>query len=112
MHNALNTAHADWNARRVYLITSRDGGVLFDLDNDEFLKLDPIAAEMWTLLSEGQTESAVAEMIAQECAVAPQRVAEDLRKLLRAAAERDITPECVQFKKEAHSENVAARHAA
>jgi hypothetical protein len=97
--------------RRVYLITSKDGGVLFDLDHDEFLRLDPVAAEMWTQISEGKVESAVAENIAQQCNVDPTRVGADLKKFLFAAAERGIVPGCVQWKHAQRSpQPTAQRH--
>ncbi len=89
-----------WNARSVYLITSKDGGVLFDLDRDEFFKLDPIATKMWTLITGGSDEEDIAGIIAQECGVDRQRVAGDLANLLRSATVLGMTPDCVQHKRE------------
>src|SRR5713101_7705138 len=89
--------HIDRNARCVYLITSKDGGVLFDLDNDEFLKLDPIASNMWTLLTTGKSKSEVVATLSRLCDVDPSRVATDLEILLQSAAQRGITPQCVQM---------------
>jgi len=80
----------------VYLITSKDEGILFDLDNDEFLKLDPIATRMWTLLSAGKSREEAASVIAQECEVDMERVLGDLQNLLASAASRDIRPEYVR----------------
>jgi hypothetical protein len=91
-------SHADLDRRSVYLITSQDGGAFFDLDNDEFLTLNPVAARMWTLICAGNTESEVVQIIAKECGVDQEPVAEDLRNLLRNAAERGIVPGCVQHR--------------
>lgn len=88
---------ADRNGRSVYLITSRDGGVLFDLDNDEFLKLDPIASNMWALLSVGRSKSEVVTTLSKLCDIDSVRVAKDLESLLQSAEKRQITPECVQI---------------
>jgi hypothetical protein len=99
---SLRSSQIDWNKRCVYLITSADGAVLFDLDRDEFLKLDPVATEIWALLSEGHTDSQVAEIIAGRYGVETNRVTEDLNRLLQAAAERDITPESVQQRNNSH----------
>jgi len=95
--------HIDWNERCVYLITSSDGGVLFDLDHDEFLKLDPIATEMWTLLSAGKREAEVVEHIAGRYSADQNRVALDLKNFVQSAAARGITPGCVHLKNETRS---------
>jgi hypothetical protein len=87
----------DRNARCVYLITSKDGGVLFDLDNDEFWKLDPIASNMWSLLCAGKSESDIVTTLSTLCDVDPGRVAKDLESLLQSAEKRKITPEYVQI---------------
>jgi len=97
-----NNLH-DFSGRSLYLITSHDGGILFDLDNDEFLKLDPIAAEMWTLLIDDETQADVADDISSKCGVESRLVADDLRNMLQAAAERGITPKCVEHKREKQS---------
>ncbi len=89
--------YLDRNVRCVYLITSRDGGVLFDLDNDEFLKLDSIGSTMWTLLSAHKSKTEVVETLSTQCNVDPKRVANDLERFLESAAERGITPECVKI---------------
>jgi hypothetical protein len=98
------------NARSVYLITSKDGGVLFDLDRDEFFKLDPIATKMWTLIAGGSDEEHIAGIIAQECGVDRRRVAGDLVNLLRSAAALGITPDCVQHKTEAPHTDAQGPH--
>jgi hypothetical protein len=103
-------SHINWNARCVFLITSKDGGVLFDLDNDEFLKLDPVAAEMWTLMSAGKSEAEVVRSIATECSVEETQLIADLRRLLKCAAERDIRPAWVQLRKEVRGETCTANH--
>lgn len=106
-----NNLH-DFSGRCVYLITSHDGGVLFDLDNDEFLKLDPIAAEMWTRLIKGETQADIADSISFKCGVESRLVSGDLQDMLRAAAKRGITPKCVQYKREKQSGDVGMTLAA
>lgn len=59
----------DWTKRCIFFITSEDGGVLLDLDNDEFLKLSPAASEMWKLLVGGKSMVEVAREISQQCGV-------------------------------------------
>jgi Transglutaminase-like superfamily/Coenzyme PQQ synthesis protein D (PqqD) len=85
------------NPRCVFLITSKDGGVLFDLDKDEFLKLDPVASHMWTLLSAGKSKMEAATIVSTLCGVDRERVYADLEGFLDAAAQRGITPECVRI---------------
>jgi hypothetical protein len=84
--------------RSVYLITSPDGGIIFDLDNDKFLKLDPIGAEIWVMLTGGAAENAVVTVIAQKYEVELQRVADDVGKLLQDAADAGIAPSCIRHR--------------
>jgi hypothetical protein len=53
---------------------------------------------MWTLICAGNTESEVVQTVAKEWDVNQEPVAEDLRNLLRNAAERGIVPGCVQHR--------------
>lgn len=73
-------------------MTSRDGGVLFDLEHDRLLKLNVVGVEMWTALIGGATEAQVTAAIAQRYGVAPAQVTHDLRDLLRRAAELGLVP--------------------
>jgi hypothetical protein len=93
----------DFSGRCVFLITSHDGGILFDLDNDEFLKLDPLAAEMWALLIDGETQAEVADSISLKFGVESRLVSDDLQNMLQTAAKQGITPKCVLHKRERES---------
>ncbi len=81
--------HIDWN-RPVFLVTNEDGGILFDLDKDELLKLDPIAAQIWNLFSSGAPKSEVVEFIAGTYRIGKDRAAEDIDNLLNEAGSRHI----------------------
>jgi hypothetical protein len=83
----------DWKSRCIFLISNDDGGVLLDMDNDKFLKLDAIAAEMWRSLADGQTEDSIATRIATQCNVAVDRVLQDLRGLVKEMRSLSIMPE-------------------
>lgn len=83
----------DWKGRCIFLISNSDGGVLLDIDNDEFLKLDTMAADMWRSLAAGATEEEVAIRIAEECEVDSDQVLRDLRALVSQMATLCITPE-------------------
>lgn len=87
----------NWKGRCIFLIANSDGGVLLDMDNDEFLKLDAIAAEMWISLARGKTEGEVATRIAVAHEVARDRVLEDVRGLVREMASQCITPEQTNY---------------
>lgn len=82
----------NWNERCAFLVTSGDGGLIFDLDHRRFRVLDPVASKMWTLLSEGKPESEVVNVITELCKVDAHLVAADLKKLLASAAELDLVP--------------------
>lgn len=92
----LQVPPTDWNARSLYLTASQDGGVLLDLDNDEFLALDPVTAQLWSFISAGTPEREAALAVAREYGVDPALVLEDLRNLLSSATARGITPEQVK----------------
>lgn len=86
-------APIDWKGRCVFLITNADGGVLLDLDNDKFLKLDTTAAEMWRSLANGETKEEIATRIASDCNVAADQVLQDLRGLVNQMASLSIAPQ-------------------
>lgn len=86
-----------------HLAITDDGGVLLDLKHDRLLKLNPIGAEMWALLSRGMPEEQVAQRVALRYSVDPVRVGDDLRALLRQGEELGLSPESVAI-----AESVAA----
>lgn len=72
---------------QLQLLTSADGCVLLDIERDRILKLNPVAAEMWKLLSLGQTESQIAVSLSQKYQVSEQRVANDVSALVQRIAD-------------------------
>lgn len=70
-------------AGRLELVTSDDGCVLLDLDHDRLLRLNLVAAEMWTLLSSGRTEPDIVRYLAEKYQVTEERVAADLSDLMQ-----------------------------
>jgi hypothetical protein len=72
------------------LATPKDGGVLFDLDHDRLLKLNPVGVEIWKLLSAGESEPQIVLKIAERYCVDQSRVAKDVRALLAKIAELRI----------------------
>jgi len=69
-------------AVRLELVTSDDGCVLLDLDHDRLLRLNLVAAEMWTLLSSGRSEPDIVRCLAEKYQVSEERVAADLSDLM------------------------------
>jgi Transglutaminase-like superfamily/Coenzyme PQQ synthesis protein D (PqqD) len=80
---------------QLQLLTSEDGCVLLDIDNDRILKLNSVAAEMWTLLSAGHTESQIAGSLSQKYQASEQRVAADVAALARRIAELRIARDSI-----------------
>jgi hypothetical protein len=74
----------------LFLTISKDGGALFDPQQDRMLKLNRIGAEMWRLLSSGSTELQVAEVVAHEYGVERETVTDDLHSLLKRAQQMDL----------------------
>jgi hypothetical protein len=70
--------------------TSQDGDVLFDLEHDRLLKLNPVGVEIWKLLSVGESEPLIVHQIAQRYGVDQERVACDVRVLLAKIAELQV----------------------
>lgn len=70
-------------AARLELLTSDDGCVLLDLENDRLLRLNLVAAEMWTLLSSGHAEPDIVRCLSEKYHVGEERVAADLSDLMR-----------------------------
>lgn len=71
------------NCGQLQLLTSCDGCVLLDIERDQILKLNSVAAEMWKLLSSGQTESQIASNLSLRYQVSEERVAKDVNALVR-----------------------------
>jgi hypothetical protein len=75
------------NCTQLQLLTSDDGCVLLDIERDQILKLNSVAAEMWKLLSAGQTESQVAINLSRKYQVSEERVANDVKALVGRIAD-------------------------
>jgi hypothetical protein len=75
---------------QLQLLTSEDGCVLLDIENDQILKLNSVAAEMWTLLSVGQTESQIAARLSQKYDASEQRILDDVNALSRRIDELGV----------------------
>ncbi|MFA6092713.1 MAG: PqqD family protein [Elusimicrobiota bacterium] len=56
--------------------------VLLDTETSEYYSLDPVAADIWELLSEGQTPAKIALSIAEDYDEKPARVSADVRALI------------------------------
>jgi len=76
----------------VYMLTTEDGGILLDLANNRFLKLNPIGVQIWTALSEGASSADVGVKIAAKYHVELHRVVSDITQLLLQAAEIGLSP--------------------
>jgi hypothetical protein len=72
--------------------TPKDGAVLFDLEHDRLLKLNPVGAEMWRRLNAGETEEQVVDGIAEQFHADKYRVAADLRTFLLRTERLHIRP--------------------
>ncbi len=75
------------NRRDVHAAPSEDGGVLFDIEHDRLLKLNPVGVEIWKLLTGGESEPHIVLRIAEKYGVDQSRVAKDVRALLGKIAE-------------------------
>jgi len=80
---------------RLQLLTSDDGCVLLDIENDRVLKLNSMAAEMWTMLSIGHTESQIAVALSRKYQVSEERVATDVVALTRRIGELGIARDSI-----------------
>jgi len=76
----------------VYMLTSEDGGILLDLANNRFLKLNPVGVQIWTALSEGASSADIGTKIAAKHHVEVHRVLSDVKQLLLQAAEIGLSP--------------------
>ena len=71
---------------------AQDGTVLLDIEHDRLLKLNRMGVEIWDLLNRGKSELAIVEKIAQQYNADRERVAQDVRALLKRISELGITP--------------------
>lgn len=78
------------NAGSLQLLKSEDGCVLLDIQHDRMLKLNLVAAEMWTLISNGHAESEIVSHLAERYGVSEDRVATDLSDLMRRITELEV----------------------
>ena len=85
----------DRGGGRLQLLTSDDGCVLLDIEHDRVLKLNSVAAEMWSMLSIGQTESQVAVALSQKYQVGEERVAADVAALAQRIAELGVAQDSI-----------------
>lgn len=85
------------NTGSLQLLKSEDGCVLLDVEHDRLLKLNSVAAEMWTLLSSGRAEFEIVRELAEKYRVSEDRVASDLSDLMRRIGEFGINgvPVCL-----------------
>jgi len=72
------------------LRTVNDGGVLFDLEHDRLLKLNPVGVEIWKLLTAGECEPLIVHQIAERYGIDQERVARDVRAVLARIAELQL----------------------
>jgi hypothetical protein len=80
------------NEGTLRLIASEDGCVVLDIERDRILKLNPVGAEIWKLLSAGEPESQIVRKISQQYKVGEQRVAEDVRALIMKIEQFRLSP--------------------
>jgi hypothetical protein len=73
------------------LLTTDDGCVLLDIQHDRLLRLNRIAAEMWTLLGSGHSERDTVARLSQKYDISEDRVARDVSELIRRISELDAT---------------------
>ena len=73
-------------------VVSEDGCVVLDIERDRILKLNSVGAEIWKLLSAGETESQIVRKIARKYAVGEQRVSEDVRALIMKIEQFRLSP--------------------
>lgn len=75
-------------------LVAGDGGrcLLLDIEHDRILHLNPVGAEVWKFLSEGITETEVVKQVSRKYQVSEERVAADVRTLLKRIADLHLTP--------------------
>jgi hypothetical protein len=94
----LSTAHAATNnKRRLYLATSKDGGMIFDPDRDRLLKLNIVGLTMWQMLATGTSEAEIITSISERYGVEQHRVHTDLQRLILTATTKGLDPASTTF---------------
>jgi hypothetical protein len=82
---------------RSHLVGSDDGWFVLDIDHDRILKLNPVGAEIWKLLSTGELESEIVLKISRKYQANQSRVAEDVRAFRRKINELGLAPANSKF---------------
>jgi len=59
-----------------------DEALLLDIETGEYFSLNPVATEIWTRLSEGQSRDTIASMLGEKYEVEPEVIASDIDELL------------------------------
>ena len=80
------------NQCAVRVLPSEDGCFLLDIEHDRLLKLNTVGAEIWHLLSDGEDESRIIHVISRKYHVDEQRVATDVRAIVKRIAEFRLSP--------------------
>jgi hypothetical protein len=80
------------NKGSLRLIAPEDGCIVLDIERDRILKLNAVGAEIWKLLSAGDTEQQISSKIANKYSVDQQRAADDVRALLHKIADLGLAP--------------------
>ena len=80
------------NKGSLRLVVSEDGCVVLDIERDRILKLNSVGAEIWQLLSAGDTESEIVRKISHQYKVGGQRVSEDVRALIMKIEQFRLSP--------------------
>ena len=62
--------------------SGESGTVILDIDHDRILKLNGVAKDMWTLLSEGQTPEQISFELSKKYRVSEEQVSADLTRFL------------------------------
>jgi hypothetical protein len=66
------------------------GAVLVDMRSGSCFELNRVGYEVWLLIQDGKSEAAICEALAQQYATPLERVAVDVRHLLRTLAEQNL----------------------
>ena len=56
--------------------------LLLDIETGEYFSLNPVATEIWTMLSDGQSRDTIAITLGEKYEVAPPVIAADIDELL------------------------------
>lgn len=56
--------------------------LLLDIETGEYFSLNPVATEIWTMLSEGQSRDTIAVTLGKKYEIEPEAIAADIDELL------------------------------